>query len=62
MTQKELMYVEDAIGHERVILSLCEKSSEYLEDETLIAFMESEIKKHSATLKGLMAKLEECAE
>ena len=62
MTQKELLYLEDAIGHEKNIISICTESLNYLDDSTLVTFMESETKKHNETLKKLMKKLKECAE
>ena len=33
MTQKELLYLEDAIGHEKNIISIVEDTKERLEDE-----------------------------
>ena len=61
MTQKELLYLEDAIGHEQNMISICTESINYLSDDALIKFMNSEIKKHENMLKKLMVKLEECA-
>ena len=37
MTQKELLYVEDAIGHEQNIISICQESINFLEDENVYA-------------------------
>ena len=59
MTQKELLYVEDAIGHEQNIISLLDVSLENLEDENLVSFMEKETKKHAHTLQKLLKKLED---
>ena len=39
MTQKELSYLEDAIGHEGNIIKICEETIKKLEDEELITFM-----------------------
>ena len=58
MTQKELLYVEDAIGHETSIINICEDIICKLEDDSLINFLESEIKKHKSTKKDLMNMLE----
>ena len=49
MTQKELAYVEDAIGHEKNIIAICQETKNYLKDEALKSFIESEISKHEET-------------
>ena len=59
MTQKELLYIEDAIGHEDNIISICEQSLRNLEDEKLINFMEKQQKKHMTTKEKLINKLKE---
>ena len=59
MTQKELLYVEDAVGHEQNIIKILDESLANLEDENLVSFIESEVKKHSTTLKKLMSMLED---
>lgn len=59
MTQKELLYVEDAIGHEQNIISICEDMLNNLEDENLVSFMKSEVKKHTQTKESLIKVLEE---
>ena len=58
MTQKELLYLEDAIGHEKNIISICNESISKLEDEELISFMENELEKHNDMLDNLMTVLE----
>ena len=58
MTQKELLYVEDAIGHEQNIIKILNESLANLEDEKLVSFMEKENKKHTETLKELIKLLE----
>lgn len=58
MTQKELLYIEDAIGHEKNIMSICEDIVNNLEDEDLISFMKSEIKSHQKMEKKLKDMLE----
>lgn len=58
MTQKELLYVEDAVGHEQNIIKILDESLANLEDENLVSFIESEVKKHSTTLKKLIKLLE----
>lgn len=58
MTQKELLYVEDAIGHENIIIDVCNDTIENLEDEELISFMENEVEKHTKMRDELMGFLE----
>lgn len=61
MTQKELLYVEDAIGHERIIISLCEFMVDSFEDEDLVSFIKKECKKHESILEKLEYLLKEKA-
>ena len=61
MTQKELCYVEDAIGHETNIISIATDISEKLEDEELVSFMEEQIENHTSMKERLMSLLEEKA-
>lgn len=58
MTQKELLYYEDAIGHETNIIKICEESIKMLEDEDLINFMKEEETRHKNLKETLMNKLE----
>ena len=59
MTEKELLYIEDAIGHEANIISIIKDSIKNMNNEDLISFLESEIEIHSKTKENLMKKLEE---
>ena len=59
MTQKELLYVEDAIGHEKNIISICNETVNMLEEDDLVSFMEKEIKKHESILNKLNNLLED---
>ena len=58
MTQKELSYIEDAIGHEKNIISILKESIKNLENEELINFLENEINKHTNTQEKLINMLE----
>ncbi len=58
MTQKELAYVEDAIGHETNIINICNETLNMLEDENLISFIRKEIKKHEDMKEELLNMLE----
>lgn len=57
MTQKELLYLEDAVGHEDNIISILKESLNYLEDKNLITFLKSELKKHETLRTKLINKL-----
>lgn len=59
MTQKELSYVEDAIGHEKNIIKIINITTSNLQDEDLISFMNEELNTHNNMLEKLMHKLEE---
>ena len=59
MTQKELLYVEDAVGHESSIIKICEDIINNLENQDLTMFMENELNKHKTLKENLMNKLEE---
>ena len=59
MTQKELSYVEDAIGHEDNIISICDKMISELTEEDLISFMQKELKIHKKMKCKLLNLLEE---
>ena len=61
MTQKELLYLEDAIGHEKNIIKICETSIKDLQDENLISFLKKEIDEHVVLKERLMGVLEEKA-
>ncbi len=59
MTQKELLYLEDAIGHEKNIIKILNDSKEKVEDSMLITFLENEIKLHELRKENLLEKLKE---
>ncbi len=58
MTQKELLYVEDAIGHEQNVGEIVSEAVNMLEDKNLKAFLKNELKKHQAIETKLMSLLE----
>ncbi len=59
MTEKELLYVEDAILHEKNIIAICNETINFLEDENLVSFLKKEIKKHESMQEKLMIMLKE---
>lgn len=61
MTQKELLYFEDAIGHEKNMIKICQNIIENLENEDLVSFMKNEVEKHTTLKEKLLNVLEEKA-
>ena len=61
MTQKELLYVEDAVEHEKNTIDICNYIIETVDDNDLADFMKKELKKHESIKEKLIAKLEECS-
>ena len=59
MTQKELLYIEDAINHETNVIAYLNDATSNLIDENLISYIDEEIKKHENTKKKLIKKLED---
>ena len=59
MTQKELLYVEDAILHEKNTISILNESINLLESDDLVTFLEAEVKKHNNMCKKLTKLLED---
>ena len=58
MTQKELLYLEDAIGHENNIISICEDEIKRMQDQNLITFLQNELNNHVSMKTSLMSMLE----
>ena len=58
MTQKELLYYEDAIGHEANVISILKDSSMKVESSELKEFLESEINVHTNIKENLISLLE----
>ena len=58
MTQKELLYLEDAIGHEDNIVKICSESLKNMQDKELISFIENEIDLHQTKKQKLISILE----
>ena len=59
MTQKELLYYEDAISHEKNIISYLKDAIDRMNDRDLCSFLERETKKHKTMQEKLMKKLKE---
>ena len=58
MTQKELLYVEDAIEHEKSIIKLCNEFLNKLEDDNLRDFITMQINSHEEMKSNLLSLLE----
>lgn len=58
MTQKELLYMEDATMHETNLIEIASLSVDNLEDKTLKTFMKGQLKKHEKLKQKLMTVLE----
>ena len=58
MTQKELLYVEDAISHENTIIANIEDYINCLEDEYLIDFMRKDANTHRKMKEEFIKLLE----
>ena len=58
MTQKELAYYEDAVGHEGNIIKMFEDLIASMENQDLINFMQDEISKHKTRKEKIMNFLE----
>ena len=49
MTQKELLYVEDAIQHECTMITDCTKAIDLVTDENLKNFLNEQVENHTQT-------------
>jgi len=59
MTQKELLYLEDAITHEENLSKICEDYISKLEDEELQTFLKGQMKKHENLRQKLIKVMED---
>ena len=59
MTQKELLYVEDAVEHEKSIIKLCNDFMNKLNDDNLKDFITTQINSHEEMKSKLLSLLEE---
>jgi hypothetical protein len=59
MTQKELLYFDDAISHEQYITAYIEYAISNLEDSDLVEFMNKELKNHEMIQSKLLGVLED---
>lgn len=57
MTSKELLYVEDALGHEKYFQSKCTETANQLQDADLKAYVQQMAKKHQQIFQGFYGLL-----
>ena len=58
MTQKELLYVEDAVKHEQSMICFIQNCIANSEEKPLISFWKNELSKHESFEKKLLHLLE----
>lgn len=46
MSPKELLYIEDALGHEQHLQAKCQSTAGQLQDQELKTFIEQQLTKH----------------
>ncbi len=59
MTEKELLYVEDAINHEIYMITTCKEVEDCLTDENLVKLVKKIGRKHEGILSMFMDLLSE---
>lgn len=59
MTQKDLLYLEDAYEHEKIIIKLCNDFLSKISDEELAIFIEEQINSHTKVQNTIMSFLKE---
>ncbi len=59
MTQKELLYVEDAVGHEQNLDTITKETIKLLQDKNLKIFMGNQLQIHQNIKEKLMNLLKE---
>ena len=61
MTEKELLYVEDAIEHEKSIIGICNDLVSKVEEDNYKTFLNNQISNHQSLQDNLMNLLKENA-
>lgn len=57
MTSKELLYVEDALGHEKYFQTKCMETANQLQDEQLKSYVEQMAQKHQQIFQSFYGLL-----
>ncbi len=58
MTEKELLYYEDAIGHETNTIAIYNYFLDYIKDNELISTLKKQVKKHETIKERLLSTME----
>ncbi len=61
MTQKELLYVEDAVMHEETIIKICQDMLDKISDNNLLPFVNEQLTYHEDIKEKLLSVLKEKA-
>ena len=59
MTQKDLLYMEDAINHETNLINIFNYYLEIVEDSNLKSFIKNQIKKHDNLKTKVLKTMED---
>ncbi len=59
MTQKDLLYLEDAVLHEENLIEICSYYSTLLTDKDLKTLLNKEIKKHNSIKDKIIKVMED---
>ena len=59
MTQKELLYVEDARKHEQILMGILEEANDIVEKDDLLKSIDKEISIHQRLFDNLNQLLED---
>ena len=57
MTNKELLYIEDALGHENIMKNCCKTTASQLKDVTLASYMTELEQKHTELFNKFLSLL-----
>lgn len=57
MTPKELLYIEDALGHEKFLQQQCKAAAETVDDKELKSYMKQLASKHKKAYDKLYSLL-----
>ncbi|MCC8042631.1 MAG: hypothetical protein LIO69_03865 [Oscillospiraceae bacterium] len=57
MTSKELLYIEDALGHEKYFQSQCNETAQRIQDTELKSCVESMAQKHNQIFQSFYGLL-----
>ena len=58
MTQKQLLYLEDAIGHEKNIICILNESISQASSKRIVNFLNSELSNHEKLYNSLLKHME----